>query len=45
VRGSESAPQEKKTMHLFVVGGLSYTELALRFLSNDPAFTYRVVIA
>jgi hypothetical protein len=46
VRFSESAPQDKKTMLLFVVGGLSYTELAaLRFLSNDPAFTYRIVIA
>jgi hypothetical protein len=42
VRFNGSTPQDKKTMLLFVVGGLSYTELAaLRFLSNDPAFTYR----
>jgi hypothetical protein len=45
VRFNGATPQDKKTMLLFVVDGLSYTELAaLRFLSNDPAFTYRIVI-
>lgn len=41
----ESVPQDKKTMLLFVVGGLSYLEIAAcRFLSNDPAFPYRIML-
>jgi hypothetical protein len=46
VKFGDSAPQDKKTMLLFVVGGLSYLEIAaLRFLSNDVAFPYRIMIA
>lgn len=46
VRFTESTPQDKKTMLLFVVGGLSYLEVAaLRFLSQDPNFPYRILIA
>lgn len=37
---------EKKTMLVFVVGGLSYLEVAaFRFISRDPAFPYRIVLA
>jgi hypothetical protein len=46
VKFGDSAPQDKKTMMLFVVGGLSYLEIAaLRFLSNDVTFPYRIMIA
>jgi hypothetical protein len=36
----------KKIAMVMVIGGISYLEIsALRFLSNDPAFPYRFVIA
>lgn len=46
VRFGENGAQDKKTMLLFVVGGLSYIEIAaFRFLSNDPSFPYRILLA
>eukprot|EP01036_Dinobryon_divergens_P026822 gene26822-35512_t len=37
---------EKKVMLVVVVGGLSYLEIAaFRFLSRDPAFPFRIVMA
>lgn len=36
----------KKIAMVMVIGGISYLEIsALRFLSNDPSFPYRFVIA
>lgn len=46
VKFSENGTADKKTMLLFVVGGLSYIEIAAcRFLSNDPSFPYRIMLA
>lgn len=46
VRFGETGAQDKKTMLLFVVGGLSYIEIAaFRFLSNDSSFPYRIMLA
>ena len=37
--------KRKKNMLVFVVGGISYLEIAaLRFLSNDPAYPYHIII-
>jgi hypothetical protein len=36
----------KKTMLIYVLGGVTLLEIAaFRFLSNDPNFPYRIVIA
>ena len=46
VKFSENGTADKKTMLLFVVGGLSYIEIAAcRFLSKDPSFPYRIMLA
>lgn len=46
VIGNIGGMQEKKTMLVFVVGGLSYLEIAaFRFLSRDPNFPYRILMA
>jgi hypothetical protein len=38
--------QKKKLMLLFVVGGLTFLEIAaLRFLSNEPSFPFQILIA
>ncbi|RYG70471.1 hypothetical protein EON64_00070, partial [archaeon] len=37
---------EKRVMLVVYVGGVSYLELAaLRFLSADPSFPYRIIVA
>lgn len=37
---------DKKVMLVFVVGGLSYLEIAaFRYISNDPYFPYTIVMA
>lgn len=44
VKFSENGTADKKTMLLFVVGGLSFIEIAaFRFLSKDPSFPYRIM--
>ena len=36
---------KKKTMMVFVVGGITYLEIAaLRFLSNNPSYPYNIII-
>lgn len=41
----DTRPQRKKNMLVFVVGGISYLEIAaLRFLSRDPSFPYNIII-
>mmetsp|Transcript_66264 Transcript_66264/g.130406 ORF Transcript_66264/g.130406 Transcript_66264/m.130406 type:complete len:633 (-) Transcript_66264:111-2009(-) len=46
IKFEETTPQDKKTMMVFMVGGLSYLEIAaLRMLSTDVHFPYRIVIA
>lgn len=46
VKFSENGTADKKTMLLFVVGGLSFIEIAaFRFLSKDPSFPYRIMLA
>lgn len=36
----------KKTMLVVVIGGISYLEIAaFRFLSNDPNFPFKVILA
>lgn len=46
VRYGEAGAPDKKTMLLFVVGGLSYIEIAaFRYLSNDATFPYRIMLA
>ena len=37
---------EKKVILVFVIGGLSFMEIAaFRFLSKDPTFPYKIVVA
>lgn len=44
-RSTGGAVSRKKTMMVFVVGGLSFLEIAaLRFLSNEPSFPYSIVM-
>jgi hypothetical protein len=45
-RYGDGEQQPKQTMLVFVVGGLSYLEIAAyRFLSRDPGFPYRILLA
>ena len=38
--------QKKRLILLFVVGGLTFLEIAaLRFLSNEPSFPYKILIS
>jgi len=44
--GAGVAAVEKRVMMVFIVGGLSFTEIAaFRLLSKDPSFPYRIVLA
>ena len=43
---STSTQYEKKNLLLFVVGGLSFIEIAaFRLLSKDPYFPYRIILS
>ena len=41
----EGEEDRKKVMLVCVIGGLSFIEVAFRFLSRDPSFPFRVVLA
>lgn len=44
--GGPAGGGSKRVMLLFVVGGLTFLEIAaLRFLSRDPAFPYTIIMA
>ena len=43
--GNADAQHEKKVMMVFVVGGISFLEIAaFRYLSKDPAFPFKIII-
>lgn len=45
-QNSQDISSRKKVMLVFVVGGLSYLEVAaFRFLSKDPSFPFTIVMA
>jgi len=42
---NHSIPIDKKTLLVFVVGGISHLEIAaLRYLSMDHSFPYKIII-